>query len=152
MMRTAPQPSGWALGPCLCAGLTLAHYDCFKSLASLAPLKERFRREMPFYVENGIHLLLSQTAHGELTIGDSHHYGLTHEPFDREDIDSSMLEYLRRFARFPIQKIREHWHGIYPKLPGKTDLVAQPAEGVRVVTGLGGAGMTLAFGLADEMV
>jgi FAD dependent oxidoreductase TIGR03364 len=152
MMRTAPQSSGWHLGPSLCAGLTLAHYDCFKSCVSLVPLKERFAREMPFYVDNGIHLLLSETALGELTIGDSHHYGLTLEPFDRDDVDRAILDYLHTFAHGPDFTIAERWHGVYPKVPGKTEFIANPVEGVRVVTGLSGAGMTLSFGLAEEIV
>ena len=152
MMRTAPQNAGWHLGPSLCAGLTLAHYDCFKKCKTLAPVKDRFARELPFYVENGIHLLLSETALGELTIGDSHQYGLTLEPFDRDDIDHAILEYLATFAHGPNFEIVERWHGIYPKVSGRTEFIANPEEGVQVVTGLGGAGMTLSFGLADELV
>jgi FAD dependent oxidoreductase TIGR03364 len=152
MLRTPPQRAAWHLGPSLCAGLTLAHYDCFKKCASLAPLKKRFAREMPFYVDNGIHLLLSETASGELTIGDSHHYGLTLEPFDRDDVDRAILDYLATFAQGPNFAIAERWHGVYPKLPGRTEFIADPEEGVKVVTGLGGAGMTLSFGLAEEIV
>jgi glycine/D-amino acid oxidase-like deaminating enzyme len=152
MMRTGPQPRRWKLGPSLCAGLTLAHYDCFKSCRSLAALKKRFKREMPFEVEHGIHVLLSQTALGELTIGDSHHYGSTHEPFNREDIDAAILRYLRSFAKAPSFEIAERWNGIYPKVPGRTEFIANPAPGVTVVNGLGGAGMTLSFGLAEEVI
>ncbi len=152
MLRTVRQKPGAHLGPSLCAGLTLAHYDCFKKCAALVPVKERFARELPFYVENGIHLLLSETALGELTIGDSHHYGLTLEPFDREDVDRAILDYLGTFAEGLDFKVAERWHGVYPKLPGQTEFIAAPAEGVQVVTGLGGAGMTLSFGLAEELV
>lgn len=151
MMRTVPQKN-WQLGATLCAGLTLAHYDCFKACESLKPLKERFAREMPFCVENGIHVLLSQTALGELTIGDSHHYGSTLEPFDRIDVDAAIAAYLKTFAQAPSFEIAERWNGSYAKLPGKTEFVANPAPGVKVVTGLGGAGMTLSFGLAEEIV
>lgn len=151
MMRTTPQ-NGWQLGPSLCAGLTLAHYDCFRDLPALAPLQERFRRDYPFHVEHGIHVLLSQTALGELTIGDSHHYGSTLEPFDRADVNDAIVAYLKTFARIPNPEITERWNGIYPKLSGRTEFVAEPAPGVRIVTGLGGAGMTLSFGLAEEIV
>ena len=152
MMRTPPQHDSWQLGPSLCAGLTLAHYDSFKGCKSLQPLKKRFEQTMPFCVENGIHVLLSQTANGELTIGDSHDYGSTLSPFDRAEVDDAILEYLRTFAKLPTFEIAEHWNGTYPKLPGRTEFVARPAEGVTVVTGLGGAGMTLSFGLAEQMV
>jgi glycine/D-amino acid oxidase-like deaminating enzyme len=95
---------------------------------------------------------LSQTATGELTIGDSHEYGLALAPFDREEINRAILEYLNTFAVAPSFEIVERWHGIYPKLPGKTEFVATPEKGVTIVNGLSGAGMTFSFGLADEMV
>jgi FAD dependent oxidoreductase TIGR03364 len=152
MMRTAPQANGWELGPSLCAGLTLTHYDSFKSCPSLPALKKRFEQEFPFHVKNGIHVLLSQTSLGELTIGDSHEYGLALTPFDREEINKAILDYLNTFAVAPSFEIAERWHGIYPKLAGKTEFIAAPEEGVTIVNGLSGAGMTFSFGLADEVV
>lgn len=151
MMRTAPQPAGWALGPTLCAGLTLLHYRSFEHCESLAPLRQRFRDELPFHLEHGIHVLVSQTAAGEVTIGDSHHYADTHDPFEREDVNRAILDYFRTFAVVPAPEIAERWHGVYPSLPGgEADLVVHPEPGVTVVNGLGGAGMTLSFGLAEE--
>jgi FAD dependent oxidoreductase TIGR03364 len=152
MMRTAPQTDSWALGPSLCAGLTLTHYDSFKACPSLPALKSRFETEFPFHVKNGIHVLLSQTSLGELTIGDSHEYGLALSPFDREEINQAILGYLATFAIAPSFEIAERWHGIYPKLPGKTEFIASPEKGVTIVNGLGGAGMTFSFGLAHETV
>jgi FAD dependent oxidoreductase TIGR03364 len=152
MMRTAPQPNAWMLGPSLCAGLTLTHYDSFKICPSLPDLKKRFEKEFPFHVKNGIHVLLSQTAVGELTIGDSHEYGLALSPFDREAINRAIIEYLQTFATAPNFEIAERWHGIYPKLAGQTEFIATPENGVTIVNGLSGAGMTFSFGLADEKV
>jgi len=152
MLRTAPQPPGWELGPSICGGLTLTHYDSFKSCLSLKELKEFFQREWPFCVENGIHVLISQTALGELTIGDSHHYGLNPDPFEKESINEEILRYLAIFARLPEIKIAERWHGVYPKLSGKTEFIHEPEPGVLIVNGLGGAGMTMSFGLADEII
>jgi D-hydroxyproline dehydrogenase subunit beta len=152
MMRTPPQPNNWQLGPTLCAGLTLTHYSGFKSCRSLKPLQKRFDEEMPFFVEHGIHVLLSQTAKGELTIGDSHHYGSTIPPFDFASIDAAILQYLTSFTRLPNYHIAEHWNGTYPKLPSHTEFISRPAPGVTIVTGLGGAGMTLSFGLAEQVI
>jgi FAD dependent oxidoreductase TIGR03364 len=150
MLRTVPQPSNWQLGPSLCAGLTLLHYSAFKHCSSLDALRARLAGELPFYLEHGIHVLLSQTALGELTIGDSHEYGLTHDPFEREALNRAILCYLMGFAQAPTLEIAERWHGIYPIVPGQTEVILHPEPGVTIVNGLGGAGMTLAFGLAEE--
>ncbi|GAB3703448.1 TIGR03364 family FAD-dependent oxidoreductase [Nocardiopsis oceani] len=151
MMRTAAQPEGWALGPALCAGLTLLHYDSFTHCPSLAALCARFDRELPVQRAEGVHVLVSQTADGRITIGDSHDYAMTHDPFEREEVDRAILDYFEGFAGVPRPRVTERWHGIYPSIPGaRADLVHHPAPGVTVVNGLGGAGMTLSFGLAAE--
>jgi FAD dependent oxidoreductase TIGR03364 len=152
MLRTVPQPDGWQLGPSLCAGLTLLHYRSFAHCASLTALRQRIEAEIPFYVQQHIHVLLSQTALGELTIGDHHEYGLTHDPFDREQINQAIIRYLHTFAQIPNFEIAERWHGIYPTLSGQTELIVHPESGVTIVNGLGGAGMTLSFGLAEEIL
>jgi D-hydroxyproline dehydrogenase subunit beta len=152
MMRTAAQPGNWRLGPALCAGLTLRHYASFTHCRSLAALDERMRREMPEYDRWGIHVLLSQNGSGELIIGDSHEYGPTPDPFDKEEINQLILRYLHTFAHFPDPEIVVRWHGVYPKLPGKTEFIAHPEPGVTIITGLSGAGMTLSFGLAEAVV
>lgn len=153
MMRTVPQPSGWSLGPALCAGLTLTHYDSFRECGSLPALKARIRAELPFHVEHGIHVLVSEASDRGLTLGDSHHYGLTVDPFDREDINAGILSYLATFLQAPSLKIAQRWHGVYPKMTdGSSELVFSPAPRVTVVNGLGGAGMTMSFGLAEELL
>ncbi len=152
MLRTPPQSAGWSLGPSLCAGLTLQHYDAFAQCASLQPLKRRFEQEMPEYLAWGIHVLVSQTATGEITLGDSHEYGLHLSPFDQKHLNDRILEYLHTFTQLPDYQIAETWHGIYPKLKGATEFIAHPSPGVTIVNGLSGAGMTMSFGLAQEIV
>ncbi|WP_455356596.1 TIGR03364 family FAD-dependent oxidoreductase [Streptomyces sp. SYSU K217416] len=153
MMRTGPQPAGWQLGPMLCGGLTLLHYAAFDDCTSKAALAARLGEELPFHRANGIHVLLSQTADGRLTIGDSHTYAKTLDPFESEEINQAVLDYLGTFAELPNPEITERWSGYYPSLrDGRTDLVVEPEPGVTVVNGVGGAGMTLSFGLAEEVV
>lgn len=152
MMRTEPQPQGYRIGPALCGGLTLTHYGAYAHCPSLPALKQRIQQELPFAVDWHIHVMMSQNGRGELILGDSHEYGLTLDPFDRADINEFILNYLQGFAIVPSWKIQETWHGIYAKLPGQTEFVAQPEAGVQVVNGLGGAGMTLSFGLAEAVL
>ena len=152
MMRTGPQPNHWRIGPSLCAGLTLTHYGAFAHCASLAALKTRIETETPQFPRWGIHVMMSQNASGELVLGDSHEYGLNPDPFDRAEINTYVLDYLKQFAQAPSFDIAETWHGIYAKLPGKTEFIAQPEPGVTVVNALSGAGMTLSFGTAEFVI
>jgi FAD dependent oxidoreductase TIGR03364 len=152
MMRTGAQPKDWRMGASICAGLTLRHYDAFAHCKSLQAVSDRYDAEQPGFKKWGIHVLLSQNRLGQLIIGDSHEYGWDVTPFDQEEINRLILDYLNTFACFQDWDIAESWHGIYPKVPGKTSLVTEPEPGVWIVNGLSGAGMTLSFGLAQEIV
>src|SRR5215831_17402984 len=150
MLRTEPQPAGWQLGPVLAAGLTLRFYPSFGVCRTLAALKERIMNETPEYDRWGIHGLVSQTASGELTLGDSHEYGLSVDVFNREEIDELMLNYISGFLRAPIMHIAQRWYGVYAKHPDRSYVSLDAAPGVRIVTSPGGAGMTLSFGIAAQ--
>ena len=153
MMRTSPQPDNWRMGTPLCGGLSLIHYNSFNTAVSLVNLKKRYADEWKAYTNKGIHVMACQNESGQITIGDSHEYGSTHDPFDREEINSLILTYLKKIARFPEWHIAETRHGIYPKLTNcDTDLYYSPEQGVHIINGLGGAGMTLSFAYAEEVV
>ena len=63
-----------------------------------------------------------------------------------------ILKYLETFASIGPFRITERWNGVYPKVADNASLILNPEPGVTIVTGLGGAGMTLSFGLAEELV
>jgi len=152
MMRMAADPAGSRIGPALCGGLSLIHYTGFKAAASLPALKKRYEAQYPDHIKWGIHVMVSQNQAGELTIGDSHEYGHTHDPFDQQFINQLILDYLAKFAQFSKRQIIETWNGIYPKLTnGETELVLYPEPGVTIINGLGGTGMTLSFGLCEQL-
>jgi D-hydroxyproline dehydrogenase subunit beta len=150
MMRTAPQPDGWQLGPSLAAGLTLRFYPAFQVCATLPALSRRIAEETPEYDRWGIHALVSQTADGALTLGDSHEYGLAVDIFNKEEVDEIILRYTRQFLRAPDLTVAERWYGVYAKHPDKPLVVMQPQDGVRIVASPGGSGMTLSFGVAEQ--
>jgi FAD dependent oxidoreductase TIGR03364 len=153
MMRLAAQPGSWRIGPALLAGLSLVHYASFQDAPSLSRLRERFQAEKPEYLRWGIHVMVSQNGKGELTVGDSHEYGLLHDPFNKEFINRMILDYLKHFAHFREWTVVETWNGILPKLTdGDSDLFYSPEPGIYLINGLGGAGMTLSFGLTEELI
>lgn len=151
MLRSQPLPVEPGLGPMLAAGLTLRHYRSFADCPTLATVAQRYDAEAPEYGRFGVHVLVSQHGTGELTLGDSHEYGSAISPYDRTEIDDLILRYLRTFFIPPHLPISQRWHGHYLKHPRAPWFIAQPAENCWAVTGVGGAGMTLSFGLADRL-
>jgi D-hydroxyproline dehydrogenase subunit beta len=152
MMRSQPFGRTFRVGTTLAAGLTLRHYRAFAACPTLPAMIARLDREWPEYSRFGIHVLLSQNELGELTIGDSHEYGNAIDPFDKPEIDELVLRYLRTMVHIPDLRIAARWHGVYLKHPTEAYFVADPSPGTRIVTGVGGNGMTLSFGLAEQMI
>ena len=150
MMRTVPQPGGWQLGPSLAFGLTFTHYPTFRICATLAALQGRIAEESPELVKNEIHVMVSQNTRGELTIGDSHEYGLAVKIFDDPEINRQILDFAAKYLRVPTLEIAETWHGVYAKHPEHAFLRVSPATGVHVITVTSGIGMTMSFGIAEE--
>jgi FAD dependent oxidoreductase TIGR03364 len=153
MMRLVAQPDNWRIGPSLCGGLSMIHYPGFQTTPSLAGLRKRYETEFADYLKWGIHVMVSQNGSGELTIGDSHEYGLVHDPFDKQFINQMITDYLQTFANFKDWRLLQSWHGIYPKMMnGQTELVVDIEPGVTLINGLGGNGMTLSFGLCEQLI
>lgn len=153
MLRYKSNNKDFNLGTSVCGGLSLIHYKSFLASPSLALLQQRYQQQMPDYIKHGIHVMVSQNGTGELTVGDSHEYGLSLDPFDRAEINNLIIAYLNEFIDTSQWRLIETWNGIYPKmLNGDTDVVINPEAGVYILNGLGGAGMTLSFGFAEEVV
>lgn len=153
MMRFINENANFKIGTALCGGLSLIHYNSFKVAPSLPLLKNRYENELTEYLRLGIHVMVSQNGNGELTVGDSHQYGLTFDPFDEAAVNEMIVDYLRTFAVINNWKLLQSWHGIYPKMAnGETDIFLEVGKNIFIVNGLGGVGMTLSFGFAEEVI
>lgn len=151
MVRTHPQAGGFEMFPHIASGLSLPHYESFEDCPSLAALRERLAVEMPEFDKFGIHILFSQNGRGEILIGDSHEYGDDAPLGLSPHIESLIMSYAEKILDIPDFNVAARWSGVYAKPLDETNLIAAPMERVRVVTGLGGAGMTLSFALAEEV-
>ncbi len=150
MLRTIAQAGGWRLGPHLAGGLMLRNYQPFAACPSLAKLQDRVRQETPELDEYGIHVMASQNELGQVILGDSHEYDSAISPFDRSEIDALILRELHQQFNLPDWTIESRWHGTYAKHPTQIMLESEPHERLHVCVAPGGAGMTLAFGIADR--
>jgi len=152
MLRFVSDEPNFTIGTSVCGGLSLIHYKSFSSAKTLQILQSRYENELAEYIAAGIHVMVSQNHLGELTVGDSHEYGRTFDPFDNAAINNLILEYLETFMKSGSWKLLQTWNGIYPKMSnGETDIFLEPKPGTFIINGLGGAGMTLSFGYTEEI-
>lgn len=153
MMRFVSDKPNYVLGASICGGLSLLHYTSFQASKSLDQLKAKLQNELPDHLKWGIHVMVSQNMNGDLTVGDSHEYGLDFDPFDKQFINQLILDYLKTLVNIDQWKLTETWNGVYPKMTnGKTDLHIEVDSGVHILNGIGGNGMTLSFGYAEEII
>jgi FAD dependent oxidoreductase TIGR03364 len=152
MMRLQ-SPNNLPIGTSVCGGLSLLHYSSFKNAPSLKLLHKKVVSEMPDYIKYGIHVMISQHELGEITLGDSHEYGFTFDPFDDHYINQLIINYLHGFMHASNWVINSTWNGVYPKMTdGSSWYFNQVLQDVYIINGLGGAGMTLSFGVAEKLI
>jgi FAD dependent oxidoreductase TIGR03364 len=153
MMRFKHKDPSFKIGASVCGGLSLLHYKSFAASTAQEQLRKKIEAEMPEYLKNGIHVMVSQNNEGELTVGDSHEYGLDFDPFDRMEINTLILDYLKKFMHIDQWEMIQSWNGVYPiMMNGATDLYLNPAPGIHILNGIGGHGMTMSFGFAEEII
>jgi len=153
MMRFKHKDPNFRIGASVCGGLSLLHYKSFTASAALTKLRMKIEEEIPEYLKYGIHVMVSQNNEGELTVGDSHEYALDFDPFDKIQINNMILAYLKQFMHIDEWEMTQSWNGIYPIMTnGAAALFLNPEPGVYILNGIGGHGMTMSFGFAEEMI
>jgi glycine/D-amino acid oxidase-like deaminating enzyme len=105
----------------------------------------------PVAAEHKMQLLMVQRKDGGLTIGDTHEY---EHPFSF-DVVEEPYEHLAAVAEEllgrPLPRIRRRWAGVYAQCTDTTRVVhrEQVRDGVWLVTGPGGRGMTCSPAIAE---
>ena len=150
MLRLADP--GFRLPAGVMSDLGLVRYAGYAALAEAGPLRGRLQREQPGHLDNGVHLIVVQSADGSLVVGDSHHYAPTPDPFACDAVDGLILsEFEAVFGRAP-PPVLERWTGTYASAADRTVLIDTPAPGVRLAMVTTGAGASTGFALGEEVV
>ncbi|MEV0612171.1 TIGR03364 family FAD-dependent oxidoreductase [Nonomuraea sp. NPDC050404] len=150
MLRVA-DPHGRRVDPAVLTGFSLLRYDGFTACPTGPALRARLTAEHPELVGIGLNLMFTQRPDGDLTIGDTHAYGGTFDPFRDDTLDRHVLAETARLLGADRLVVRERWRGVYASAP-EPFLIAAPMAGVRVVSVTSGIGMTTALGLAPEVL
>lgn len=130
----------------------VADGDSLRYYPAFAEWRDRLAPQDPVAREWAAQLLVVQRLDGSLTVGDTH---VTDEPF-AFDLDEAPTRHLlaaaSRLLGRPVPPVARRWAGVYSQLDqgAAPYLRAEVADGVEVVTGAGGRGMTLAPAIAEE--
>ncbi|MEN9361242.1 MAG: hypothetical protein RL095_2777 [Verrucomicrobiota bacterium] len=145
-------PPGFDLGPVLWSGLSLPFYPCFRDIPGVDAVRDEMNRRDPRIWERGVHLLASQDRFGNLVLGDSHDYSdEAQNSFLDEEVFSLIERELETAFSLPSGKPLERWAGHYLKRFGGAFFCHDVSASIRILNGFGGAGMTLALGVAEMM-
>ncbi|WP_031145256.1 TIGR03364 family FAD-dependent oxidoreductase [Streptomyces erythrochromogenes] len=147
MMQTAPL--GEDLTTSVADADSFRYYPAYRS-AALDELNAG-QAQTPIAAAHKMQLLMVQRRDGGLTIGDTHEY---EHPFafdTLEDPYEHLTEVVESFLGRPLPKIRHRWAGVYAQCTDTSRVVhrQQVADGVWLVTGPGGRGMTCSPAIAE---
>lgn len=147
MMQT--DPLGEPLTTSVADADSFRYYPAYDSVA-LDELNAR-RPQSETAANHRMQLLMVQRADGGLTIGDTHEY---EHPFafdTLEDPYDHLAEVVESFLGRPLPKIRRRWAGVYAQCTDPSRVVhrQQVRDGVWLVTGPGGRGMTCSPAIAE---
>ncbi|MEU6864088.1 TIGR03364 family FAD-dependent oxidoreductase [Streptomyces sp. NPDC046876] len=147
MMQTAPL--GEPLTTSLADADSFRYYPAYRGPA-LDALNSG-QPQGPVAAAHRMQLLMVQRLDGGLTIGDTHEY---EHPFAFDTVEDPyehLVEVVESFLGRPLPKVRRRWAGVYAQCTDTTRVVhrEQVADGVWLVTGPGGRGMTCAPAIAE---
>ncbi|MHA6645413.1 TIGR03364 family FAD-dependent oxidoreductase [Mesorhizobium sp. A623] len=151
MLRVMPEKPVKLMTTVL-SDLSVGRSAGYAHLPEMAALSARLDKDMPLHRENGIHLVIAQSADGSLVVGDSHHYAPTPDPFASSAVDELMLSELDRVLDLPGRMVQERWTGTYASASGNWRLTDTPSDAVRLVVVTSGCGASTCFGIAEETI
>lgn len=150
MLRLADP--GYRLSAAVMSDLGLVRYGGYADLPQAAALRGRLEAEQPHHLAHGVHLIVVQSANGQLVVGDSHHYAATPDPFSHQAVDDLILdEFASVFGHAPPPVV-ERWTGTYASAKDHDAVIDTPMDGVRLTTVTTGAGASTGFALGEETI
>ncbi|MGW1411929.1 TIGR03364 family FAD-dependent oxidoreductase [Streptomyces sp. NPDC002403] len=147
MMQT--DPLGEPLTTSVADADSFRYYPAYRS-GALDTLNAQ-QAQAPTAAAHRMQLLMVQRRDGGLTIGDTHEY---EHPFSFDTVEEPyehLTGVVESFLGRPLPRIRHRWAGVYAQCTDTSRVVhrQQVRDGVWLVTGPGGRGMTCSPAIAE---
>lgn len=147
-MLDVEAPDGLRVEPAVLSGLSMLRYAGLSQAPAAADVRARIRAAAPDLLDVEMNLMFTQRPDGVVTVGDTHHDAVTHDPFDDERTSRLVLDQAAALLGVPGLTVRRRWRGVYARSASTDFLVDKAADGVHVVSVTSGIGMTTSHGLA----
>ncbi|MGH3239339.1 MAG: FAD-dependent oxidoreductase, partial [Spirillospora sp.] len=151
MLEVEP-PGGVRIASGVLTGLSMLRYAGFTAQPSAAVLRDAVAARTPELLDAEVNLMFVQRPGGAIVLGDTHHYALTHGPFDDEELARLLLREGAALFGAPSLRVLRRWRGEYAASARADVLDTEVADGVRAVSVTSGIGMTIAHGLARAVL
>ena len=154
MMKTLPQP-GYHLPGSILTGLSIRRYESFSECPSYTKLNAADIDDS--CKKWGIHILFKQADDGGIIIGDSHEYATAEKQDElgfqvNEGINALIISEAKRIFDLPHWHLASTWNGFYSQSSMHDVFDKEVAPGIRVVTAIGGKGMTGSAGYSEASI
>ena len=143
---------GVRLPGALMSDLGLVRYRGYGALPEARALEAKLRAEQPRHFDNGVHLIVVQSADGSLVVGDSHHYAQLPNPFAPASAEDDILDEYARALGGPVPRVTDRWTGTYAVSSDRTFLIDTPEQDVRLVMVTSGTGASTGLGIAEKVI
>ncbi len=138
--------------PAVLTGLSMLRYPGIAASPQIGDLRRQIDERTPELLAVDMNLMLTQRPDGDLVIGDTHAYAVTHDPFIDDRVSSLVLGQARRLLGGLDLTVTRRWQGVYASSTAGDFLDHEIAPDVRVVSVTPGIGMTTSHGLAAAVV
>jgi D-hydroxyproline dehydrogenase subunit beta len=149
MMRVKA-PAGLVLRPAVLTGTSMLRYPAFAETDAANALRAEISSARSDLLAIGANVMFTQRPNGTLIVGDSHRYGKTQGPFQKEATSDILLAEVQQILGVGELRVVERWQGVYASSAQQPFLIEEVAPGVTVAIVTSGVGMTISFGLAEK--
>ncbi len=152
VMKLEITDPAWHVNEAIASGISMLHYSSFGITPSISKLKLFYETHYPELKKYGIHILAVENNNRELIVGDSHEYDeFDFDPGIKTEINDIIIDWANKYLNIASFKVKETWTGQYLKnMGGDIYCRLAPANNLRIINAVGGQGMTISFGLAEE--
>lgn len=155
MLESAPYEAPIRLRGNILTGLTIRRYEAFQQCPSYHRRDDSIYDEA--YFKWGIHILFKRTPQNTLIIGDSHEYATVEHAHElgydiSEYLNGLILKEAGRILNLPHWQMSRTWAGFYTQIKDRPVYDQEVDKSVRVITAIGGKGMSTGLGFAKASV